>query len=244
MLLCLVTGVTAFAQTEYSRSGRYFIQLQDGQTFYADKLEYKSPLFKQAYFLLDDSLKYNPSLVAAFEDEGGYYARVAAGKNSDAFAKRLLDGPRIDKFYTSRTTYDYNSYGYGYGYGRFGYGGPNTNRQRIYFFSKDDGPLYLFDYDNLEAALSDNVASLALLRKHRKDKLLNTGISVVGAGLLVAGGLVTAGNTHTNANGNTTLRVSPLMYAGAGVLGAQLLINLFQKDKLTQAVEAYNYQLQ
>lgn len=242
VLLCLVSGMAAFAQTEYSRPGRYFIQLQNGQIVYTDKLQYKSPLFKQSYFLLNDSLKYNPSMVDAFEDEDGYYARVEVGNSSDAFAKRLLDGPRIDKFYTSRTSYDYNPYGYGYG--AYGYGGPNTSRRRIYFFSKDDGPLYLFDYDNLEAALADNAASMALLRKHRKDKLLNTGVSIVGAGLLVAGGLVTAGNTHTNANSNTTISVSPLMYAGAGVLGAQLLINLFQKDKLTQAVEAYNYQLQ
>ncbi|WP_242921905.1 hypothetical protein [Pontibacter liquoris] len=237
--LCLVAATAAHAQTEYSRPGRFFIQLQNGQVIYANKLQYKSPIFKQNFFLLDDSLKYNPSMVATFQDEDGYYARVETGNNMDAFAKRLLDGPRIDKFYTSRTTYDYNPYGYGYG--PYGYGGPNTSRRRIYFFSKDDGPLYLFEFNNLEEALSDNAASMALLRKYRKDKVINTGVTVVGAGMLLLGGVLSANNGQS-ANG--AVHISPVMYAGAGVLGAQFVINLFQKDKLTQAVQVYNYQVQ
>jgi len=242
VLLCLLSGVAAHAQTDYSRPGRYYIQLQNGQVVYADKLQYKSPIFKQNYFLLDDTLKYNPGSVTAFQDEDGYFARVEVGNSYDSFAKRLLDGPRIDKFYTSRTTYDYNPYGYGYG--SYGYGGPNTSRRRIYFFSKDDGPLYLFNYENLQEALADNAASVALLRKNRKDKLINTGVSILGAGLLAVGGLITANSSQTTPSGNNTITVSPLMYAGAGVLGAQFVINLFQKDKLTQAVEVYNYQVQ
>ncbi|WP_347157573.1 hypothetical protein [Pontibacter chitinilyticus] len=238
LLLCLLTGLAAKAQTEYSRPGKYFVQLQNGEVLYANKLQYKSPIFKQNHFLLNDTLKVNPSMVAAFQDDEGYFARVEAGNSYDSFAKRLLDGPRIDKFYTSRTTYDYSPYGYGYG--PFGYGGPNTSRRRIYFFSKDNGPLYLFDYNNLQDALSDNAASMALLRKYRKDKLVNTGVTILGAGLLAVGGLVTA----KNSNGNGAVQISPVMYAGAGVLGAQFVINLFQKDKLTQAIEVYNYQVQ
>ncbi|AKD02747.1 hypothetical protein POKO110462_00430 [Pontibacter korlensis] len=241
LILCLLLGYTAFGQTS-SGQGRYFIQLQDGRIVYADKLQYKSPIFKSNHFLLDDSLKYNPSMVSVFQNEDGFFARVEAGSRYDAFAKRLTDGPRIDRFYTTRTYYDGGGYGYSpYGYG-YGYGMPRTSRKRIYFFSKDNGPLYIMNYDNLETALADNASSMALLRRYKKDKLINTGVSIVGAGLLAVGAVKSI-NDSQEINGTTNLKVSPLMYAGAGILGAQLVINLFQKDKLTQAMEVYNYQL-
>ncbi|WP_025608578.1 hypothetical protein [Pontibacter actiniarum] len=236
LLLCLLLGFSAAGQTGNGQ-GRYFVQLQNGQIIYANKLQYKSPIFKSNHFLLDDSLKYNPSAVAVFQNEDGFFARVDAGNSYDSFAKRITDGPRIDRFYTSRTTYDY-----GYGYSPYGYGGPRTSRKRIYFFSKDNGPLYLMDFDNLEMALSDNASSMALLSRYKKDKLINTGVSILGAGLLAVGAVKSI-NDSQEVNGSTELNVSPLMYAGAGVLGAQLVINLFRKDKLAQAVEVYNYQL-
>lgn len=233
--LCLLL---AFAATAQTGTKPFFVQLQDGRVFYADRIQYKSPIFKSSHFLLDDSLKFNPSMVSVFQNQDGYFARVEAGNSYDSFAKRLLDGPRIDRYYTTRTTYDY-----GYSPYSYGYGGPRTSRKRIYFFSKDDGPLYLMEYDNLEMALSDNASSMALLESYRKDKFINTGVSILGAGLLVAGGIKSINDSTTDAFGNTNLEISPLVYAGAGILGAQLVINLFRKDKLIQAVEVYNYQL-
>ncbi|WP_299758699.1 hypothetical protein [uncultured Pontibacter sp.] len=238
-VLCLLLGYTAFGQTDNGQ-GRYFLQLQDGRTFYGNKLQYKSPLFKSNHFLLDDSLKFNPSMVNVYQNDDGFFARVDAGSRYDSFAKRLTDGPRIDRFYTTRTYYDG---GYGYSPYGYGYGMPRTNRKRIYFFSKDNGPLYVMDFDNLETALADNASSMALLQRYKRDKLINTGVSIVGAGLLAVGAVKSISNSQ-EVNGSTNLRINPLMYAGAGVLGAQLIINLFQKDKLTQAMEVYNYQLQ
>ncbi|MCC9135743.1 hypothetical protein ACFSKU_17110 [Pontibacter silvestris] len=240
-------ATTAFAQTEpeQNRTGRYFIQLQNGETYYANKLQYKSPIFKSNHFLLDDSIKINPSFVNVYENDEGFFARIDRGSSYDAFAKRVLDGPRIDKYYTSRTVYDngygYSPYGYGYGgYSPFGFGA-GSSRRRIYFFSKDNGPLYELNYNNLSEVLSDNAASMALLNKHKRSRLVNTGVSIVGAGLLAAGAISSI-NTSQGGDGGG-FRVSPAMYAGAGVLGLQFVVNLFQKDKLTQAMEVYNYQL-
>lgn len=233
LLFSLAAGFTANAQigeVESTRQGRFFIKHQNGQIIYANKIQLKSPLFKQNHFLLDDSLKYNPGTVAAFQNEDGYFARVDYGNSYDDFAKRVLDGPRIDKFYTSRTVYDY-------GYSPYSYGGPRTSRRRINFFSKDDGPLYLLDYNNLREALADNAASMQILQQYRRNKVINTGVSIVGAGLLAIGSLSSVQNAQSSG-------VSPLVYAGAGILGAQFVINLFQKDKLTQAMEVYNYQVQ
>jgi hypothetical protein len=237
LIICLLTGYTSVAQTEYSRPGNHYIQLQTGEVIYGNRIQYKSPIFKSSHFLVDDSLKYNPSMVNAFQNEDGFFARVDAGNSYDNFAKRILDGPRIDRFYTSRTSYDYGYSPYGYGYG-----GPRTSRRRIYFFSKDNGPLYLVNYENLEQVLADNPSSMALLRRHRKDKLINTGVTIVGGGLLAAGAIASF-NRSQDANTTGNVNVSPLVYAGAGVLGIQFVVNLFQKDKLTQAMEVYNYQL-
>ena len=241
LIICVLAGYSSFAQTGDNRPGRHFIQLQSGDIVYGNRIQYKSPIFKSSHFLVDDSLKYNPSMVNVFQNEDGYFARVEAGNSYDSFAKRILDGPRIDRFYTSRTTYNYGNSPYGYGYG-YGYGGPRSSRRRIYFFSKDNGPLYLVNYENLEQVLADNSSSMALLRRHKKDKLINTGISILGGGLLAAGAISSFSNSQDLNNGGS-VSVSPLMYAGAGVLGAQFVINLFQKDKLTQAMEVYNYQL-
>ena len=239
LILCLVAGYSSLAQTDNGRPASYFLQLQNGEVISGNRIQYKSPIFKSSHFLVDDSLKYNPSMVAAFQSDEGFFARVEAGNSYDDFAKRVLDGPRIDRYYTSRTTYDYGYSPYSYGYG---YGGPRTSRKRIYFFSKDNGPLYLVDYQNLEQALADNASSMNLLRRYRKDKWINTGVTILGGGLLAAGAISSFGNSQDVNNGGS-INVSPLVYAGAGILGAQFVINLFQKDKLTQAIQVYNYQV-
>lgn len=230
LILCFITGVEATAQ----RTQRYFLKLQSGEVIEANKIQLKSPLFKSNYFLMDDSLKYSPAQVSTYQNEDGYYARVEPGNSSEAFAKRILEGPRVEKFYTSRTTYE--NYGYSpYGYG---YGMPRSSRKRIYYFSKDGGPLYLFNHENLQQALGDNAASLALLQKYKREKYISTGVTILGAGLMALGVV----NSQQSPDGS--VKLSPLLYVGAGVVGAHFVINLFQKDKLTQAVQVYNYQLQ
>ncbi len=229
LILCLVSGFEASAQIIQP----YFVKLHSGEVIPARKIQLKSPFFKSNYFLIDDSLRVTPDMVSTYQNEDGFFARVEPGGSPDAFARRVIEGPRIDKFYTSRTTYD--NYGYSpYGYG---YGVPRTSRRRIYYFSKDEGPLYIWNFDNLQQALGDNAASITLLQKYRREKYINTGMTIVGAGLLALG----VANTSQS---NGSLNISPFAYAGAGVLGAQFVINLFQKDKLTQAVQVYNYQIQ
>jgi hypothetical protein len=236
LLFCLLATTAVHAQDKVRP---YFLILHNGEIVQADKIQLKSPVFKTNYFLVNDTLKYNPAMVNAFQNEGGYYARIEPGNNYDSFAKRLLDGPRIDKFATSRDFYDYNTgynpYGYGYGYGM-----PRTSRRRINFFSKDDGPLYVLNYPNLMEALADNEASMALLKKYKQEKLINSGVSIVGAGLLLVGSYLSI--ERNSPQQASTLQLSPMVYAGAGILGAQFVFNLFQKDKFTQAMEVYNYQ--
>jgi hypothetical protein len=220
-------------QDQFQRPGRYFIQLRNGQVVYANKLQYKSPIFKQDFFLLDDSLKYSPELVDVYQSNDGYYARVSAGNRYDSFAKRILEGPRISKFYT--TTIDYS----GMGYYPYGYGVPRTSRRRIYFFSKDNGPLMTFNQDNLEQALADNASSMLLLQRHKRERFISTAMGIAGAGLLTVG-VLSSNQSSTNPN---SVNISPAVYAGAGLIAIPLVMQLFKKDKLTQAVEVYNYQV-
>ncbi|MHC2993003.1 hypothetical protein OB13_15970 [Pontibacter sp. HJ8] len=230
LLLCF--SLQAQDDTQ-QRHGRYFVQLRNGQVVYANKLQYKSPIFKQDFFLLDDSLKYMPELVDVYQSSEGYFARVAAGNRFDAFAKRITEGPRISKFYT--TTFDYTSMGYS----PYGYGMPRSSRRRIYFFSKDNGPLMTFNQDNLQQALSDNASSMMLLQRHKRERFIFTAMGIAGAGLTTIG-ILSSSQSTTNPN---AVNISPVVYGGVGLIAIPLVMQLFKKDKLTQAVEVYNYQV-
>jgi hypothetical protein len=230
LLLALTLGLSAQAQGYQDR--RHFIQLHNGQTIFANRVQYKSPLFKGNYFLVDDSLKYNIESVNVYQNNEGYFARVSSGNQYDDFAKRILEGPRISKFYTTRTSYNY-------GYSPYGYGMNAPSRRRVYFFSKDGGPLMSFNYDNLQEALVDNASSMTLLQRHRRDRIIYTAMTVVGAGVTAAG--VISSVNKRDEFGNAEL--SPAIYVGAGIIAVPVVIQLFRKDKLTQAVEVYNYQI-
>lgn len=233
LIAALMLCFSLQAQDTQQRPGRFFVKLRNGEVVYANKLQYKSPIFKQDFFLLDDSLKYSPELVEIYQNSEGYFARVAAGNRFDAFAKRITEGPRISKFYT--TTYDYSSMGYS----PYGYGMPRTSRRRIYFFSKDDGPLLTFNQDNLRQALADNASSMLLLQRHKRERFIFTAMGIAGAGLATVG-ILSSSQSSTNPN---SVNISPVVYAGAGLIAIPLVMQLFKKDKLTQAVEVYNYQV-
>ncbi|MFD2246812.1 hypothetical protein [Pontibacter ruber] len=231
-LILLGLSLCLSAQAQGYQDRRHFIQLYDGQTVFANKVQYKSPLFKGNYFLLDDSLKYNIEAVNVYQNKEGYFARVSSGGRYDDFAKRIIEGPRISKFYTTRTSYNY-------GYSPYGYGMSTPSRRRVYYFSKDGGPLFSFNYENLQQALSDNASSMTLLQRHRRDRIIYTAMTVVGAGVTAAG--VLSSVNKRDEFGNTEL--SPAIYVGAGIIAVPVVIQLFRKDKLTQAVEVYNYQI-
>lgn len=235
LLLSLSVHAQDYSRPDYPQQtqGRYFVQLRNGQVVYANKLQYKSPIFKQDFFLLDDSLKYNPELVDVYQSDDGYFARVAAGNRFDSFAKRILEGPRISKFFT--TTIDYAAMGYN----PYGFGMPHSNRRRIYFFSKDNGALMVFNQQNLEQALADNPSSMTLIQRHKRERVISTVVGIAGAGLLTYG-LLSSSQSSSNPN---SVNISPAVYAGAGLIVVPLVIQLFRKDKLTQAVEVYNYQV-
>ena len=226
LLFSVIICLSASAQ-EPNQQGRYFVQLQNGQIIYADKLKFKTPIFKQDYFLLNDSMQFRTDVVKAYQNADGFYARVGYCSRADAFAKRILHGPRISKYYT--TTYDY----YNMGYSPYGYGMGAPSRRRVYFFSKDDGPLESFNLANLQEALADNPSSMVLLKRYKNERFYTTGLSILGAGI-AAFGVFSANNS----NGG----ISPAVYAGVGVAAIPFVMQLFQKDKLTQAIELYNYQ--
>jgi hypothetical protein len=236
LVLSLSLQAQEYSQENYQQprqQGRYFIQLRNGQVVYANRLQYKSPIFKQDFFLLDDSLKYAPELVDVYQNNDGYFARVAAGNRFDSFAKRISEGPRISKFFT--TTIDYSAMGFH----PYGYGMPRTSRRRIYFFSKDNGPLMNFNQQNLEQALADNASSMVLIQRHKRERVISTVMGIAGAGMLTYG-LLSSSQSSTNPN---TVNISPMVYAGAGLIAVPLVIQLFRKDKLTQAIDVYNYQV-
>ncbi|MFD1756030.1 hypothetical protein ACFSC6_12525 [Rufibacter sediminis] len=221
----------------------YFIELHNGERVYASRLQFKSPVFKQNFFLLDDTLKYAPETVKYFQSQEGYFARVDAGRRFSNFAQREQAG-RISTYFVYRT--DYNSYapgigigmgrygGYGMGgYGMGGYGYPT--QRRVYYFEKEKGALQPLTYKNLRVALSDNPGSMESLQEYKRGQNIQTGMYVAGAGLMVAG--ITQQFRGSNYSG----KVSPLLLVGAGISLLPQLIRLVKKDRLSEAIDIYNY---
>lgn len=232
------------AQTpETDDSRAQFVGLNNGQRVYAKRVQIKSPLLKSNYFLLDDSIRYSTEAVKYYQNERGFFLKVSDPYGRDEFAERLING-RISKYYISKTYYNnmYGPGGYGYPYGGFGgfggYGwGGGPSRRNIYFFSKDDGPLQNYTFNNLMEAMSDNQGSLAMLERYRTSKRVENGISLAGAGLLIYGFTQSFRQSSSQGPGG----LSPAVYAGGVMLSIPFVTGLFKKDRLTQAIELYNY---
>lgn len=225
----------------------YFIGLFSGERIHANKIQMKSPLFKGDFFLVDDSLRYPTNSIKYYQNKEGFFVRVGDMSGRNAFAKRIMNG-RISKYYTTVSAYNDpyfwggGMYGRPYGmyspYGMYGPGGMGMSSRRIYFFSKDDGPLQDFNVRNLADAMADNAGSMQSLKQYRTSRLVETGLSIVGAGLLVYGMSQSVEQTPAGPR----FAISPIAYAGIGVSAAPLLMRLFKKDKLNEAIELYNYQ--
>ncbi|WP_205503601.1 hypothetical protein [Rufibacter psychrotolerans] len=239
---CWMAVEGAWGQQNVSSGQPYFIELHNGERVYASKLQFKSPVFKQNFFLLDDSLRYAPEAVKSFQSQEGYFARVNAGRRFSDFAQRESVG-RVSTYFVYRT--DYSSYapgigigmggygGYGYGMGGYGYGYPT--QRRVYYFSKENGPLEPLTYKNLRAALSDNPGSLESLQDYKRGQNIQTGMYIAGAGLMLAG------IQQQFKGGTSSPSVSPLLLVGAGIALIPQIIRLVKKDKLSEAIELYNY---
>ncbi|WP_210462264.1 hypothetical protein [Rufibacter roseolus] len=244
VFLCWMGAQSSWAQINSTTSGQpYFIELHNGQRVYASRLQFKSPIFKQNFFLLDDSLKYAPETVKYFQSQEGFFARVDAGRRFSNFAQREQAG-RVSTYFVYRT--DYNSYGPGIGVGYGGYGGYGMGgygmggygyptQRRVYYFQKENGPLQPLTYKNLRTALSDNPGSMESLQDYKRGQNIQTGMYVAGAGLMVAG------ITQQFRGGSTSGKISPLLLIGAGISLIPQILRLVKKDQLGEAIDIYNY---
>jgi hypothetical protein len=250
----LLLSVAAQAQGVKPRKQEdkgYFIGLYNGERIHANKIQMKSPLFKGDFFLLDDSLRYPTNAIKYYQNREGFFVRVSDTSGRNAFAKRIMDG-RISKYFTTINAFNdpfmYGPYGgmgmYGnpYRMGGMGMGpwGPGMmgGSRRVYFFSKDDGPLQDFSVRNLSDAMADNAGSMQSIRRYRQGRVIETGLSIVGAGLLVYG----LSQSVVQTQYGPQFQMSPIAYAGIGVSVIPIINRLFKKDKLTEAIELYNYQ--
>ena len=236
----LLLPLFSSAQTPETDDPRaHFVGLNNGQRVYAKRVQIKSPLLKSNYFLLDDSIRFATEAVKYYQNEDGFFLKISDPYGRDDFAERLISG-RISKYYISKTYYN-NMYGPGYGYGGYGgfggYGWGGPSRRNIYFFSKDDGPLQSYSFNNLVEAMSDNAGSVAMLERYRTGKRIENGVSLVGAGLLIYGFTQSFRQSGNLGPGG----LSPAVYAGGAMISIPWITGLFKKDRLTQAIELYNY---
>ncbi|GAA4309990.1 hypothetical protein GCM10023183_27530 [Nibribacter koreensis] len=238
-LLILLTWSITESVWAQDVSQPYFIELMTGERIYARRIQFKSPLFKQNYFLLDDSLQYAPERVRYYQTQDGFFARLNAnGRRHSDFAQRETSG-KITTYFTYRTDYSGYAPGVGVGMGGIGVGGYGygyPTQRRVYYFAKENGPLEPLSYKNLRVALSDNPGSMESLQKYKRGQNIQLGMYVAGGGLMLAG--IQQQFRSGPEGGN---KISPLFFVGLGVTLLPQVIRLVRKDQLSEAIDLYNY---
>lgn len=240
-LLLFITWSAAqssWAQESTTYSTPYFVELHNGERVFARRIQYKSPIFKQNHFLLDDSVRIIPETVKYFQNQEGYFARVNAGRRYNDFAQREQTG-RVSTYFVIKTDYSNAgpSIGVGMGgYGMGGYGGGYPTQRKVYYYSKENGPLEPLTYRNLRVSLADNAGSLEALQQYKRGQNIQTGLYIAGAGIMVAG-------LQQQFRGNTSSSsFSPLLLVGLGVTLLPQVLKLVRGDRLSEAIDLYNYQ--
>lgn len=233
-LLLIISDAELFAQGIGLEVG-----LKNSEVFYPQSLKFKSPPFGKSYLLVDDSIRYQTEELSYYQDATGYYRwMIIDGKGNSQRMKRETKG-RVSTY--SMMVMSTSAAGPN--------GMPTSYSQKVEYFQKGDSPVQLINYDNLKTALSDDPNSMAELEKAKKLKTARI-VGICAGGALMAAGLIQTINSiedpdmSPSAGGNvsdeSSVKYSPLLFAGGGVIGISFILGLTSKDKQRAAIDIYN----
>ena len=243
-------------KTDLSTGLDSFRMLDGKSTIYTKNLELKVPLFKEAT-LLADGKSYKFSDVKFYSIKKNYFERFREGKSQSwsEFYHRLAAGKinfytkksttkytqSESKFVANNSTYSRNPYGVSMQTSNVTY---NQTREYQYFQIGSESP-QLMKYSKLEKYLKNNQKSMSLLKQAKRNNILGTSLMVTG-GLISIYGITQSGYKmvkETDANGDEIMvsakRMSPLVYAGLGVMSIKFLLKK-PKNLCKEAIVLYN----
>lgn len=226
---------------------RNFVYKTNGEIIYGRYIDYKTPLFKSNYILVDE-IKIPSNDVKFYQSERGFFGSLSQLGNG--FAERIIKG-RINYFeqITHAASAPMPMAGNN---GMIAYGGSTT--QISNFYNQGYGPLKVANYKNLIVDLKSNSESVVYLEKYHTAKQKRIIAYVLGGVAMVAGILTSTKKTGETTNSynfesgrfeeNDVTEIKPLNLAiglaGFGTIIATYISSRKKKDYLQKAIVIYN----
>jgi len=231
LLIFLIASISAIAQNSY-------VALEDGQQIVGEKVRYRSGVFSSGPFIeVDGKQKFPINLVDHYVVEGIYYKKAFAEySQTPTFFMREEDGKRISMYAKMVTTYQPNMGPSGYAYG-----GGFSSTQKWLLYAKGDGPIKTMKIGKLGPDIQDNPKAMLHLKKAKGIASIQGVLSVVGAGLVIAGIADTLGKADNKNPGSDNGGPGGLWIAGAATLViVPFAFNGPKRKHMRQAIHVYN----
>jgi len=200
-----------------------------------DEIILKKPFLGSNYLLVNSTDKYDPKTVKFYKNHDGFYARIV---NQYTLSKSFTYAERVSRGYINvfeKVTYTA--------------GGPyNPGQMKVdhYYNIGFSEPKYA-SYLNLLYDLEDCPASIDLLKKSNRKRMIGNGIAAAGV-LSVVSGLVFAltapdGDPQDNPEVRKYYNASYIsMGIGVGCMAIGYVFNLSRDNYIFEAIDAYNHQ--
>lgn len=209
-----------------------YLYLYTGNIVTGKYVSYEDRVFKKNHFLVDDK-RFELGEVKFYQNERGFFGNVSGLGFQSGYAERTQSGD-INLFELEvRTTTP-----------MMGANGMMTggmmNTSIIDYYNKGFGSLKRANYENLKTDLTDKPEAKLYLDKYNKIRMTQNGFYVAG-GALLAGALVAFYN-ESQSNPQNFNPSNALVFGvlGGGTLLTAYVIGLNKKDKLQEAIAAYN----
>ena len=207
-LLITLIGHSLFAQYELE------VGMKNGEVLRPSAIQYKAPLFKDAYLLLNDEEKVDLQSVDYYQTSEDYYAIVPMGKKKALnFARmRRVEEGAVTVFKHRFTVSEISAPGVN-GVPPLGSSSTVTD----YYIRNDDGQVQLIDIKILRKLIEDDPLSLQKLGKNRERFLQNIGLYAVGGVTTIIGFILWALPNRTG-YGTPEVNPPPVVLAGIGIM--------------------------
>ncbi len=214
VIIFLLTLVIAKSQDS-------FVELTNGKMIYG-KVIYKEPVFKSPYLLVD-STSYSLDLVSAYQIDNNY------------FKKFLLPGFIRPTFFLRTAKGKIESYSKSSTYTTFQGGHMSTMSNRWDYYSIDNGPLKKVRYRFLKKDLAQSPEAMKIMKKVKELRTLS-GVLYLGGSALIIGGV-------SSLSGSKGSGIPPGIIIGAISFTANQFLLFAKRDKLIDAINAYNEEM-
>ncbi|MGC4021799.1 MAG: hypothetical protein QM734_07565 [Cyclobacteriaceae bacterium] len=200
-----------------------YIELDNGDKI-TGQIEYKTPFMAKPYLLVDGTTKYDlTQQVKSYQLQGVYYKKFFMSTyGKPIFFQRTAHG-KIDSWYRATTVIN-------------GHGGASSKRWDYYSF--ENGPLKKMRFRFVKKDLKESPEAMKVIKKIKGLRVVS-GLGYLGGSALIIGGAVSISNTKPGENPG----FPPTLIAGALIFNINLFLLNSKREKMIEAIDAYNMEV-